>query len=131
MIDAKTNSILRFAANGRYIGPFGSGPATRLAVNAVDDVAILDRNGKAVSVVDREGRPLARLQAKGTGYDFQEPVDVAFDALGHFYVLDRASGSIFVFGPQAAAADDVDDSAEQSWSLHESSRLRRRSRPDG
>jgi outer membrane protein assembly factor BamD (BamD/ComL family) len=100
VIDARTSSILRFAANGRYIGSFGSGPATRLAVNAVDDVAILDRNGKAVSVVDREGRPLARLQAKGTGYDFQEPVDVAFDALGHLYVLDRGKASIFVFGPR-------------------------------
>jgi TolA-binding protein len=100
VVDAKANSILRFAANGRYVGPFASGPAARLAVNAVDDVAILDRNGKAVSVVDREGRPLARLQAKGAGYDFQEPVDVAFDALGHLYVLDRGRGSIFVFGPR-------------------------------
>ena len=100
LIDAKTNSILRFGTNGRYIGPFGSGPATRLAVNAVDDVAILDRTGKAVSVVDREGRPLARLQAKGAGYEFQEPVDVAFDALGHLYVLDRGKASIFVFGPR-------------------------------
>jgi TolA-binding protein len=100
VIDAKMNSILRFTANGRYIGAFASGPASRLAVNAVDDVAILDRNGKAVTVVDREGKPLARLQAKGTGYEFQEPVDVAFDALGHLYVLDRARGSIFVFGPK-------------------------------
>jgi outer membrane protein assembly factor BamD (BamD/ComL family) len=100
VIDAKTNSILRFAANGRYVGPFGSGPATRLAVNAVDDVAILDRNGKAVTVVDREGRPLARLQAKGGGFELQEPVDVAFDALGHLYVLDRGRGSVLVFGPK-------------------------------
>ncbi|MGH9200904.1 MAG: hypothetical protein ACRD2A_06675, partial [Vicinamibacterales bacterium] len=100
VIDARANSILRFTATGRYIGPFGSGPATRLAVNPVDDVAILDRNGKAVTVVDREARPLARLQAKGTGYEFQEPVDVAFDRLGHLYVLDRGRGSIFVFGPK-------------------------------
>ena len=100
VVDAKAGSILRFATNGRYIGAFGSGPAARLAVNAVDDVAILDRNGKAVTVVDREGKPLARLQAKGAGYDFQEPVDVAFDALGHLYVLDRARGAILVFGPK-------------------------------
>ncbi len=57
LIDAKTNSILRFGANGRYIGPFGSGPATRLAVNAVDDVAISIATARpSASSIGKAGR---------------------------------------------------------------------------
>ncbi|MGC4083188.1 MAG: hypothetical protein QM736_14030 [Vicinamibacterales bacterium] len=40
------------------------------------------------------------MAQKGTGYELDEPQDVAYDALGHLYVLDRGKGNILVFGPK-------------------------------
>jgi DNA-binding beta-propeller fold protein YncE len=48
--------------------------------------------------VDRDGKTLGRIPAKGTGYEIDEPVDMTFDTLGHVYVLDRGTGSVLVFG---------------------------------
>jgi streptogramin lyase len=43
---------------------------------------------------------LTKIAAKGANYQFDEPVDLAFDQLGHLYVLDRGKGSVYVFGPK-------------------------------
>ena len=61
----------------------------RLAINALDDVAILDKDSKAITIVDRDGKLLSKVLPKGANYQFDEPVDLVFDQLGHLYVLDR------------------------------------------
>ena len=76
-------------------GAFGTGKLTRLAVNAVDEVAGIDRDQKSIVVFDATGKPLAKLPFKGTGYDVPNPEDVAFDAFGHLYVLDRTGIAVF------------------------------------
>jgi tetratricopeptide (TPR) repeat protein len=76
-------------------GAFGTGKLTRLAVNAVDEVAGIDREQKAVVVFDATGKPLAKLPLKGNGYDLPNPEDIAFDAFGHLYVLDRTGIAVF------------------------------------
>jgi sugar lactone lactonase YvrE len=50
-----------------------------------------------VSLFDRSGKLVKRLVAKGQGYVFGTPTDVAFDSLGHLYVLDRGASAVYVF----------------------------------
>jgi len=84
-----------------YIGPFATAINTeRMAINVLDDVAMIDKDAKAVSILDRDGKPLSKILSKGANYQLDEPVDVAFDRLGYLYVLDRGKASVLVFGPK-------------------------------
>jgi TolA-binding protein len=95
--DADSKSVQRFGSSGRYIGPFVGTDASRLAINALDQTLILERDTKSVVLVDRGGKTLRKLINKGPGYEIKNPVDVSFDSFGHIYVLDRDSASVFVF----------------------------------
>ena len=61
---------------------------------------MIDRDSKGITIVDRDGKPLTRIMAKGANYQFDEPEDLVFDQLGHLYVLDRGKASVYVFGPK-------------------------------
>jgi TolA-binding protein len=98
--DHKGKQVIKVSASGAYIGKFLGIDAERLTLNRLDDVAAIDKDTKSVVVVDRDGKPLAKIPQKGTGYEFDNPVDVTFDAFNHIYVLDRGRASIFVFGPK-------------------------------
>ena len=84
----------------RNVGKFLGVDAERLALNRLDDVAVIDKDTKSIVVVDRDGKALAKIPQKGTGYEFDNPVDLTFDAFNQIYVLDRGRASIFVFGPR-------------------------------
>jgi hypothetical protein len=98
--DAKEHAVLRVATDGKVLGTFAQVDALRLRRNSLGDVAILDRSSKSIHVVDQSGKALGRILQKGTGYEIAEPVDIAYDALDHLYVLDRARGAVLVFGPK-------------------------------
>ena len=101
VVNKKDKTIVRFDPAGRYIGPFMTAINTeRVAINVLDDVAVIDKDAKAVSILDRDGKPLSKILAKGPNYQFDEPVDLAFDRLGYLYVLDRGKSSVYVFGPR-------------------------------
>lgn len=101
VVDRESKSIVRYDAAGRYIDPFMATINTeRMATNGLDDVAVIDRETKAVVILDRDGKPLSKILAKGANYQFDEPVDLGFDRLGYLYVLDRGRASVFVFGPK-------------------------------
>jgi TolA-binding protein len=101
VVDKKEKALVRIGADGRYIGPFGPSVNTeRMAVNALDDVAIIDKDSKGITILDRDSKPLARIIAKGPNYQIDEPVDLVFDQLGHLYVLDRGKATVLVFGPK-------------------------------
>jgi len=95
--DGDSKTILRFSPAGKPLGKFSGERADRMAINAVDEIAVLDREAKTVALIDRAGKTLRRIEPKGAGYDIRNPVDLAFDALGHLFVLDRGPGAIFVF----------------------------------
>ena len=80
---------------------FASGRFTRLAVSPDDVIAGLHEE-KYVKVLDRDGQSVRTIPARGKGYAFDEPVDIAYDALGHLFVLDEGSASVFVFGAGSA-----------------------------
>jgi hypothetical protein len=98
--DRKANAIHVFSAAGKYVRQFLSRPADRLALGQADTLAALDRNDKSMAIVDRDGKPVGHIGSRGQGYQFENPVDVAFDALGHVYVLDRDKPAVLVFTPQ-------------------------------
>jgi TolA-binding protein len=98
--DHKGKQVIKLSASGAYVGKFLGIDAERLALNRLDDVAVIDKDSKSVVVVDRDGKALAKIPQKGAGYEFDNPVDVTFDAFNHIYVLDRGRASIFVFGPR-------------------------------
>ncbi len=91
--DADWRTPFRF--KGANASAFGTGKMTRLAVNAVDEVAGIDRDQKAVLVFDATGKQVANLPLKGPSYDVSNPEDIAFDAFGHLYVLDRTGIAVF------------------------------------
>lgn len=101
VVDKKEKSVIRVSASGQYLGAFVPAINTeRLAVNTLDDVAMIDKDSKGITILDREGKPLSRILPKGANYQFDEPVDLVFDQLGHLYVLDRGKASVYVFGPR-------------------------------
>jgi sugar lactone lactonase YvrE len=97
--DGDTRSVLQFSDAGKYIGEFSKTDASRLVVNQLDHVAMLDREARSVAIIDRDRRPLQHIGPRGQGYEFKNPVDIAFDAFGHLYVLDRGSFTVWVFTP--------------------------------
>ncbi len=95
--NAEGPTILKFGRDMKVMGPFASGRADRLIVGSLDQVAVLDRADKSVSIFTREGRAAGRIIAKGPGWAVDEPVDIAFDAFDHVYVLDKGLGAVLVF----------------------------------
>jgi TolA-binding protein len=100
--DGDSKTILRFSPAGKPLGKFSGERADRMAINALDEIAALERDAKTIAIVDRTGRTLRRIAERGTGYELRNPVDLAYDALGHLFVLDRGPGSIFVFDRSGA-----------------------------
>jgi TolA-binding protein len=101
LIDKKEKTVIKVAANGEYLSAFLTGINTeRMAVNRLDDVALIDRDSKGITIVDRDAKPLVKILSKGSNYQIDDPVDVTFDQLGHLYVLDRGKASVLVFTPK-------------------------------
>ena len=100
VVDRKAKTVLRVTSAGKFVSNFANLDVERLARNDVDDVAMIDRQNKSIALADRDGKIIARIPAKGTNYQFADPADVAFDALGHLYVLDGNRAAIHVFGPK-------------------------------
>jgi outer membrane protein assembly factor BamD (BamD/ComL family) len=99
--DRSTKAVIRYSSQGKYIGSFVTMINTeRFARNELDDVAMYDRDSRTVVITDRDGKPLGRIALKGANYQINDVRDLAFDALGHLFVLDRAKPTIHVFGPR-------------------------------
>ncbi len=99
VIDRKAKTVIRISGAGKYLSSFATVNAERLARNELDEVAMIDRDSKSVVVADRDGKVVSRIPAKGTNYQFDDLVDLAYDGLGHLYVLDGRKAVIHVFGP--------------------------------
>jgi len=101
IMDRKAKNLIRVGVDGRYIGTFLTNVnGEKLALNRLDDVAVIERDSKGITIADRDGKVLTKIAAKGANYQFDEPIDLTFDQLGHLYVLDRGKGAVYVFNPK-------------------------------
>ncbi len=102
VVDSNAKNIARFAHAGKFAAPFAPVFPFRLAVDVTDRVVSLDESGNGLSLLEHDGRPRATVPPRGQGYEFDRPMDLAVDPLGHIYVLDRNKATVFVFaqGPQ-------------------------------
>ena len=96
--DRGQRGVFRFDTAGKYLGPFSAVRASRIALGPGEQVALLDRDNKSVALLDRTGKALSRISSKAAGYELMNPTDVAFDVLGHLYVLDAAQVHVFAAG---------------------------------
>lgn len=102
LANPKGRTVIRAMPNGRFVSVFATGQIERMVKNWIGDVTMIDRSTKSVVTADRDGKVVAKIPPKGTGYEFGDPADLAVDVLGHVYVLDRARSSVFVFGAKNA-----------------------------
>ncbi|MFN7917928.1 MAG: tetratricopeptide repeat protein [Vicinamibacterales bacterium] len=98
--NVKQRNVIRSLPNGKFLSVFAQGQIVRMARNWLGDVAMIDKATKSIVIVDRDGKAVSKIAQKGTGYELDEPQDLAYDSLGHLYVLERGKGSILVFGPK-------------------------------
>jgi len=96
--DGDAKAIYRFSKTFMYMNVFAANKVSKLAVNVMDEVAAIENQG--IVVFDSTGRILSRIPAKTTAYELKDMVDLAYDAFGHIYVLDKTD--IAVFSPYAA-----------------------------
>lgn len=101
--DENEKSLQRYSRVGKYLNIFSTSRLSRVATDGLDDIAGLDRDQKAITLLDASGKPTGHIPYKGAGYEIQNPEDLTFDAFGHLYVLDHSA--VFVFSPFPAAAE--------------------------
>ncbi|HJR60851.1 MAG TPA: outer membrane protein assembly factor BamD [Vicinamibacterales bacterium] len=115
--DRKGKNVVRISQAGKFLATFAAVDAERLVRNELDDVAMIDRESKGIVIADRDGRVLSRIPAKGPNYQFDDPADLAFDLLGHLYVLDSRKVAIYVFGPKNRLLTTIASAGREPGSL--------------
>ena len=95
--DSNGPVVHRFGRDQTYTSVFAKGRADRMAVGSLDQVAVLDKGLRTIALLTHDGRALGTIAQKGQNWAFDEPVDIAFDAFDHLYVLDRGLATVFVF----------------------------------
>jgi TolA-binding protein len=105
VMDNGERVIHRFSATGDYVGPFTTARVSRMALNAVDEVAGIDRDQRSIVLFDPTGKLTTRIPLRVPGsYELTNPEDLTFDDFGHLYVLDRTAIAVFTPHPAAPAA---------------------------
>ena len=99
--DEKRKKVLRFDAQSTFQGPFPDAKerqVSRMLLDSEGAIVLLDRDLKAVEILDESGRRLRHVPTRGAGYELRKPVDVATDPFRNAYVADEEAG-VFVFAP--------------------------------
>jgi tetratricopeptide (TPR) repeat protein len=94
VMDGDEREIHRFSPSGDYRSMFVPVRAKRLAVGPNDHIAVIAGNNEIRLFA--EGRSLGEIPRQGPNYKIDDPVDLAFDAIGHLYVADEKG--VYVFG---------------------------------
>lgn len=100
--DKKSKQILFFDKNFKYLSSISNAffrEFTDLAIDAKDQIWILEQNDKSVQQLDLKGKTLYKIMSRGKGYELEEPIDIAVDTSDNLYVLDRKQKKIFIFNP--------------------------------
>lgn len=101
--DENEKFLHRYSRVGKYGNVFSTSRLSKFAINSMDEIAGLDRDQKAITLLDATGKAVGHVPFKGAGYELQNPEDLAYDAFGHLYVLDHTA--LVIFSPFPPAAD--------------------------
>jgi outer membrane protein assembly factor BamD (BamD/ComL family) len=98
--DDKRDRVLRFDADGRYLGTFPDRDSvkrkvTRMLVDGEGAIVTLDQEEKAVGIWSESGRLLRKVGPAG----LKKPADIAVDPFRNLYVADEELG-VVVFDPR-------------------------------
>ncbi|MGQ0735252.1 MAG: tetratricopeptide repeat protein [Acidobacteriota bacterium] len=115
--DRREKTVIRVSPAGRFVANFAAVNTERVTRNELDDVAMIDRDSKAIVVVDRDGKPLGRIAPRGEGYQINEPQDIAFGPLGHLFVLDRNTRAVYVFGARNQLVATLSSTGREAGAL--------------
>ena len=108
--DRRTKAVHRVSMSGGYQSRLALVDAARIAVGPLGEAAAIERETGALVLIAPDGKTRP-IPATGPGYTLRGPIDLAFDPLGHLYVLERDSVVVFsptgeflsVFAPGSAA----------------------------
>ena len=91
---------------------------------------MIDKDAKAITILDRDGKPLSKILPKGANYQLDEPVDLAFDRLGLSLRARSRQGVGVRVRSEEPPDHDVHDRRESARRLHARPRAgTRRRRP--
>lgn len=100
--DLKQGAVLRFDAQGKYLGRFPDA-AQREVIRMLRDgegqLVFLDEKERTLRVLDDNGRVLRTIGPRGAGYELKRPADVACDPAQHLYLADKDAG-VLVLSPE-------------------------------
>jgi TolA-binding protein len=99
--DGKRKRVYRFDGQDKFQGPFPDAKereVSRMTLDGEGGIVWLDRDLKAVTLLDESGRVLRTQALRGSGFDLRKPADVAVDAFRNLYVADEEAG-VFIFAP--------------------------------
>jgi TolA-binding protein len=99
--EAKQKIIARFSPKAEYLGNVANADINRLAIDSQDTIAALSTGNHTISVFTTDGRNVDQVGRGGRA--LEEPRDLAFDGLGHLYVLDRRLAAVVIFAPSNRA----------------------------
>lgn len=106
--DGKKKRVFRFRGVA-FQGPFPDRQereVVRLATTPGGEVAMLRKDTKSIEFADESGRVTRSIAARGAGWEFKKPADLAVDAFANVYVADEETG-VFVFSPKGALLASV------------------------
>ncbi len=96
--DGKAKIVIRVTADGKYVGLFASLPATRMAMNGLEDVALLDGATKSINIADRDGKVLSKIAPRGTGYELT--IRSTWRTTRSVTSTSSIAAKVLVFGPK-------------------------------
>jgi hypothetical protein len=94
--DRRTKAVHRVSMSGGYQSRLALIDAARIAVGPLGEAAAIERETGALLLIAPDGKTRP-IPAAGPGYMLRGPIDLAFDPLGHLYVLER--DSVVIFSP--------------------------------
>ncbi|HEY7817235.1 MAG TPA: tetratricopeptide repeat protein [Vicinamibacteria bacterium] len=98
--DEGEKKVLRFRPTGDLVGPFPDATPRELLkieMDPIGNVLLLDKRNRDVTVLNPEGRAVARIQTEKGEWGMKKAVDIALDPAGYLYVLDEQEAKIAVF----------------------------------